>query len=146
MGGMVSGTVSGRGDARVQYLERVSVKSYLTISSPAAQGPAGAEHLRTNSVCAVIYYAIGVFVSYTMMGSYVWGAASALLFSALLLPLLWVPVREGRRLDAQGWTFSSTKGTTAFVVMIMSWFPQLWLLDFTTSVINSLILSSQGRH
>jgi hypothetical protein len=92
----------------------------------------------------VVYYAFGVFVSYSMIGSYAWGVGIALLFSALLLPLLWVQAREGTRLDADGWTFSSTKGTAAFIVMITSWFPQFRLLDLTTSVITSLYFLVAG--
>jgi hypothetical protein len=94
---------------------------------------------RANSVFAVIFFAVGTFISYGFYGqfrAYKWGLFTAALSCVLLIPTLRFRPNETSHLDAHGWTISATKGSAALFVTVASWSPQLLLTDLKTAVYN----------
>ena len=100
--------------------------------------------MRTNSIWVVLYYSMGLILPYAFLKQWSWGIGAALLACVVLLPLLRVRARQSSRLDAQGWTASSTKGTVGFVVMVIAWLPQMYKTGLASSVTTLFFVTVSG--
>ena len=97
-----------------------------------------------NSVCAVVYFVIGTFLSYLGFQALILGTFVAIASLAILLPLLWLCPKESTRLDSCKWTRSSTKGTVAFVTTVLCCLPEYRLGNSTTWIFNSFYFLVAG--